>query len=378
VNRKEVRHKAVGKHAPGVYYSERVGGKKTYEVRHPETRRWETVGPRLDAAKARVAELTVATYRGGVVADPTMTVADLIVGWQEARDVAPRTAETQDAHVRLYVLPRWGRVKVRDVGKVGIASWLRDVKGVSGSELSEGSKAGLLATLRSIMEHAVDTDVVGVNPCKQIARGKKPRQSKPEERILRPGELEQVLAACDRFPWLRDIIMGTLYGALRLGEVCGLKWGDVDFEAGTITVARSRSKDGKRFGPTKGKNVVALPLVPEFAKMLRPLYLAARDKSPDAPVFPNGIGGHRQPRDVQRAWGKARRYAGLSTEPRALTFHDLRHTAISRLANQPGAIMPHVQAFARHANFDTTQGYIHPVGESTDWIEQASVALSFA
>jgi integrase len=104
------------------------------------------------------------------------------------------------------------------------------------------------------------------------------------------------------------------------------------------------------------------------------LKIAAADKSPDAPVFTNTLGGYRRYRDVQGAFVKARRYAGLSDEPRALRFHDLRHTSISMLANMPGADMMQVQAFARHATLVTTLGYTHKV-EKPEWSDTVGEAF---
>ena len=81
---------------------------------------------------------------------------------------------------------------------------------------------------------------------------------------------------------------------------------------------------------------------------------------------------------ADKGQGKARRYARLSTEPRAFRFHDLRHSAITALANAPGAVLPEVQAFARHATLATTLGYVHriPGTDREAWSEQAGTALA--
>ena len=75
--------------------------------------------------------------------------------------------------------------------------------------------------------------------------------------------MEKLLAACERFAWLRDMVRMTLYGALRLGEVCGLEWGDIDFDAGRITVRQQLRKDGHSTGATKGGKVQSIPMSPQ-------------------------------------------------------------------------------------------------------------------
>ncbi len=83
-------------------------------------------------------------------------------------------------------------------------------------------------------------------------------------------------------------------------------------------------------------------------------------------VFRNRAGGSKQPRDVQRAFTKARDRAALpATEDGPVVFHSLRHTGISRLANHAAIPLVHVRDFARHSDLATTQGYVHRIESTT-------------
>jgi integrase len=373
---KPVRHKPTK--VTGIYYSVNAKGRKTFECRYTDStgkRVYEAVGT-FEQAKARLAEVTGRKFKGEVVVNVNTTVAELIEGWRAIRDAKPRSRESEERNIRLHIAPRWARVKTREVSKVAIQEWLRGIERQDGKPgpLNDGTKALVLSTFSSILDYGVDAGALAVNPVKTLGRKAKPRQGKIEARILQPGEFEALIAACERFPWLRDIILASLYGGLRLGEVCGLQWADVDFERNKLIVRRQLGKDGN-LGTPKGGMVAEIDLLPELRKLLLELKMAARDKSSGAPVFTNKFGGYRQPRDVQRAFQKARLYARLSAEPRALRYHDLRHTAISRLANVPGAVLPEVQRFARHASLVTTMGYIHHIENGT-WVEQAATALA--
>jgi integrase len=90
----------------------------------------------------------------------------------------------------------------------------------------------------------------------------------------------------------------------------------------------------------------------------------------EEPIIQTKLGRHRDARAIQRAFDKARQYAALSEEPRSLRFHDLRHTMISRLANQPGARMPWVQKQARHSDMATTLKYVHEI-EDEEYVAAA-------
>jgi integrase len=375
---KPVRHKPTK--VTGIYYSTDAKGRKRFEVRYTDSngRRVYEVAGTFEAAKARLAEVTGKKVKGEVVANSAATVGELIEGWQTARDVKPSTAATYDAIIRRRVLPRWKNVRVREVTRAAITEWLRGLRREDGREgpLGDGTKRLILAVFSEVMAHAVNAEVILVNPVGTPARRAKPRPTKLLDRILGPGEFEALLEACGKRQWLKDVLVVTLHQALRLGEVLALRWKDVDFgdgNEGRLTVRQAVDKDGS-FGTPKGGVAAEIPLMPEARRVLVRLWMAA-GRPQDGPVFTNRYGGYLRYRDVQRAFVQVRTRAKLSTEPRAFRFHDLRHSAISRLANAPGAVFPEVQRFARHATLATTLLYVHRI-DNAEWAEQAATALA--
>jgi integrase len=364
----------------GIYRRNDSTGKpgKTFYVRYTNSdgkRTFEVAGS-WEAAKHRLAEVQGRISKGESVRDTSRTVESLIDSWREARQVKPRTAETQDAHVRLYILGPLGRMRVRDVTRAVVLRWLAGLTRHDKKEgpLAPGTKALVLASLSSILDHAVQDDLISVNPCKALGRKQKPRQAKRAPRIASPDEIEALIAACGRTPWLRPIIRLAVLTGLRLGEVCGLDWQDVDFDRDVIVVRQQYGKDGRIGSPKSGRVSEEVPLVPEAATLLRKHYLASPKKATDAPVFLNKVGGRRRPNEVERAYVKARRKSGISAEPRTLTFHDLRHTFASVLVDA-GVPLADVQGYARHADLATTYLYVHRV-EKEAALEQAAAALA--
>jgi integrase len=250
-----------GRSAPGgrrpwlaFYWSETAKG-KVFEVRHPHNaegkRLYEVVGPRLDEAKARAREIHGdATPR---VSSVGLTLNDVVEAWKEVRQVRPRSEESYDAHLRLYLVPRFGRVKIRDIQRDDITAWLNGLQGKRGP-LSSGTKRMIFSTLRVVLDHAVYMGALGVNPVKQIRTKDRPKPSESRRRVLNPDEEMRLLAHCEPFPWLRPIITVALYQALRLGEVLGLQWGDVDFASRKLTVRHSLAPD-KTARPDEGREV---------------------------------------------------------------------------------------------------------------------------
>jgi integrase len=154
----------------------------------------------------------------------------------------------------------------------------------------------------------------------------------------------------------------ALNEALRLGEVLGLSWDDVDFPAGKLHVRHSLGRD-RQLGPPKGGKAATIELTPPARAALLEL---RQDSDGSGLVFTNRTGGARQHRDVQRAYEKACDRAALpETDDGPVVFHSLRHTGISRLANHPAIPLVHVRDFARHADLATTQGYVHKIEDET-------------
>jgi integrase len=343
------RHVPVKGHR-GIYWSGTERNKR-FEIRYTDgtgKRRFEVVGSRLDEAKARLAEVTVARQRGERVTRATMTFAGAVEEWRTVRNIKRATAEAYDRAIRLHLMPRFGRTRVSDIDTIALRSWLLRLERESG--LASSTQAHILATMSVILGHAVEAGALSANPVKSLSRRVKPRPTKLPARILSPEEERKLLASCGRRRWMISLIQVTLLAGLRLGEVCGLQWDDVDLAAGKLHIRHNLSKDGRTLGTPKG-GPATIDLHPEVRRILVELRMAAR---PGCEYVFTGRGGQRkQPRDIQRAWGQIIKRAGLTEEPRRL-----------RLANAPGVALPRVKEYLRHANIQTTMGYIHRVEDA--------------
>lgn len=354
--------------ATHIYWSRRADGTKVFEVRHPRNakgqRPYEVVGTRLDEAKARARQV----YGDGAprVTSVGLTLADVIAHWRDGRRVRPGTASSYDGCLRRYIEPRFGPVRVRDIDQVSILVWLNGLQGESGP-LSSGTKKLILSVLDTVLQWALDPlGAIAVNPVRQLDQRHKPRQGQPRRRILSPDEEARLLAYCAPFPWLRPIVTVALHQALRLGEVLGLMWEDVDFAAGKLHVRRSLDRE-LRLGPCKAQSeddfARGKGKLIELTPVAREALLELRSEGSSGLIFRNGRGNPRR-HDVSRAFRKARERAALPvTEEGQVVFHSLRHTGISRLANHPAIPLVHVRDFARHSDLATTQGYVHRIDD---------------
>ncbi len=155
---------------------------------------------------------------------------------------------------------------------------------------------------------------------------------------MTPTEVAALLSAATR-DRLEALYVAAVHTGLRRGELLGLKWTDVDLDAGTLSVQRSLDKDGT-FNPPKRKNSRrTITLTARAAEALRDhrarqneerLRLGSLWEDRNL-VFPNQV---EKPMNADnlyhRGFKPLLQKAGLS----GFTFHSLRHTCATLLVSK--------------------------------------------
>jgi integrase len=201
-----------------------------------------------------------------------------------------------------HIKQRLGRRKVRELDRNAITTWLAGLKRQDGRDgpLASGTRRLILATLKVVLRHAVETGALATVP--KLPRGRTPKPSESRRRVLTPDEEARLLAYCAPFPWLAPVITVATHEALRLGEVLALQWEDVDFTQNKLRVRHSLDR-ARNLGPTKGGKAATIELTP----LAREALLELRGEAASGFVFRNSEGRPRDLHDVQRAFRKARR-----------------------------------------------------------------------
>jgi len=346
---------------PHVYRTDTVYGPRWY-WRTPKNERGTRPYIRAASEQDAIEQAARAHTLGEAAPDKTYKMARVVEEWRKDRapQLKPRTRESYERAIRQRILPAFGRMPVRDIRRVHIDRWLKGMKRLDGRDgpLDDGTRAFHYAVLRALLQHAMFLDALTVMP--SLPRGTAPRQStESRKRILTEPELEALLESFGRRAWMVPMVHVALAGALRLGEVCGLRWEDLDFKRNRVKVARNLGKDGI-IGLPKGGREAEIQMTDRVKKTLAPLYMAA-GRPAEGWVFQNTLGGTRQPRDVQRAFSQAAAEAGLE----GVSMHSLRHTGISRYANAHGMDLARAVEFARHSDAKVTLTYLHKVEDET-------------
>jgi integrase/recombinase XerC len=232
------------------------------------------------------------------------------------------------------------------------ASLLRGYLGQLHKKNKKSSLARKIATLRSCFKYAQKKGWIVENPAAQM---RTPKIEKTIPPFLSEKETEVLLEdpVLEDLHRLRDQAMLELFYAsgLRLGELTGLDWGDIDFSLGLVSVLGKGSKE--RLVPVGKKALQALERYRQaLAGNAERSGFQIRNKKA---VFLNHRGERLSDRSVARRLKQRVLEAQLSP---AISPHALRHSFATHLLNA-GADLRIVQELLGHKTLSTTQKYTH-------------------
>jgi integrase len=250
--------------------------------------------------------------------------------------------ETKASILRLHLGPAFNTLKLAEVSLARIEAYkaqkLRE-------QLSPKTINNHLTVLHKLLETARDWDELVVVP-----RVKWMKVPEKEARFLDFEEADALVrAASDRW---RPLITFGLRTGLRVGEVMGLRWCDVDLKRGRIVVRQAISRG--RVGTPKSGKSREVELSNQTVELLRSIRHLRGEH-----VFCREDGRALTNQTIKSALRSACRRAGLPM----VHWHTLRHTFASHLV-MLGAPMSAVQRLLGHSKINTTNRYAHLAPES--------------
>lgn len=348
---------------------------------------WETIGPSKREAERAERERRRAAFRGEWLAPSRLTLDQYGRKWLSRRDpgrvaadgrrmartrLQPSTFEQYASVLERHVFPRLGTRPLASLRTADIDALIHDLEAEG---RAPGTVRNVIVPLRKMLADAVRQGLLIANPASNadlppaqdfIGQEIRPEHAdairdaltelaKPDP--LRAGEPDLF------FAHLFDVALAT---GLRLGELRALRWCDVDFERSLIRVELAYSgRTLKR--PKTDAGIRPIPLFPSAEAALREVAARAFARgrfADDQLVFPTERGTPLDGSNFNHAvWSRALRRAGLGEWivdgngkrrwRNRYRFHDLRHTAVSRLVAE-GADVKLVQAVAGHSKSSLT------------------------
>lgn len=261
------------------------------------------------------------------------------------------------------LLPAFGDQRLEEIDVFAAERWRMSL-------VAEGLSAATINSNRwqaaAIYKRAARVWGITVNPFALLDR--QPVRTSLDYTILQPDE---VLLLASHAADQQDAALFTTaaFTGLRLGELRGLRWSDLDFGSRLIHVRRAYVRGA--FKSPKSGRVRSVPLIDQVIPPLD--RLSTRDLFTDAEnlVFVNDVGEPIDDSALRRRFTKALSATGL---PR-LRLHDLRHSYCSMAVR--AWRLDEVKAFAGHADIAMTMRYVHHV-PAHDAADRLSAVVSAA
>lgn len=204
------------------------------------------------ATKAEAYKAGVAAYNdflhGNIgITSERVTLKDFMSAWLDnvvTANVKPSSLQTYRFNFHNQIAPYLGDVKVQELTPAMLDEWMRKL-------LQDGLAKNTLSAIHALIHNALDyavypAQLISSNPVSYIKIPKNAPKNVVKRTIITP---EQFSALLEKYPFGTPFYIPLLllyHTGMRLGEVLGLSWSDVDFTKKLITVQRQMTYLGKR------------------------------------------------------------------------------------------------------------------------------------
>lgn len=274
-------------------------------------------------------------------------------GKRQGEPMKPLTKKYTMARLRHHVVPLLGRKRLTEIGAAEIERFFRDVengKTVKNEKTGprtriivkggSGAARKVFRDFSAVLSFAKRFSLIESNPCEKAVVKK---TDNARTRFLSLDELRRFGAACDALeqeganPKALNIARLWALTGCRRQEIVELKWAEVDFDSGLITL-----DDTKTGQSTRPLPIAAIALLRSIGRVDGTDY-----------VFPADTGDSFF-QGTKTIWQKIIKRAGLP----GVTPHTLRHT-VGAIATSNGEALALTGAILGHANLRSTMIYAH-------------------
>ena len=252
------------------------------------------------------------------------------------------TKVTYEGYLNKWILPRWQQYSLARISAGEVELWLRSLP------LARSSCAKIRNLMSVIFNHAMRYEIFDRNPIRLVRQSAK-RKKIPV--VLSASEVQRLIAALALRE--RTLVLLDFGTGLRMSELFGLKWADVNFQANEISITRSIVM--QVIGPCKTEaSQKPIPLDPYLAEALQIWRQHTKYRAPHNWIFASSATKGRRP-----YWGQCimRRFirpaavqVGINQH---IGWHTFRHT-YSSLLRATRADIKVMQELLRHASSRVT------------------------
>ncbi len=282
----------------------------------------------------------------------------------------PSTYRGYERAVEKHIVPAFGERPLHLLRREDVK---RLIAKLTADGMARGTIQNCLVPLKAAYHQAMEDGLVTLNPAARLGRLlRASRERREHMQPLTREELSTLLkVAQERYPILYPVLLCAVRTGLRLGELIGLQWGDVDFRGGFLEVRRGVVL--RQVTSTKSRKIRRVDMSRQLQETLqglkevRQLEAMSRGQVLSPWVFLSPEGERWDDRNLRRGWYRLLEVA----EIRQVRFHDLRHTYASHLCEQ-GAPPKYVQEQLGHSSIQVTMdiySHLFPSG-NRGWVDK--------
>ena len=261
--------------------------------------------------------------------------------------------------IRNYIAPHLGNIPLKFLKTDSIQAWINMLiqRGLGAKTIRNAYN-----NLNAALKKAVVLRMLAYNPCEGAVL---PKLKRPKINVYSPADIQAALKAAYGTSIFLPMALALLTG-MRRGEICALKWKNVDFEKKQIYVCENRvhgEKEVVEKAPKSEAGNRTIPMSGELTKILgvarMQYYIDAAEYGPGFRdmdyVICNGNGTPYHPDSLTKRW---RRFLQTSNLP-YIRFHDLRHSNATVLMAS-GVNPKTVQQLLGHSDVSITVNVRNP------------------
>lgn len=337
----------------GRYIKERIGGKAKYAAVYART--YREVKRKLEEAKLELKKKKPSSAMDG-------KLSEIGPKWLSEVSVSLKESSTNKYEdiLRCYILPEFGEYKLSEITNQQLIEFVNSML-ANGGMKSQGLKPAMVAEILSVLNgirvYAMKRDyaVAFSTECIRL------KQEKKEIRVFSLEEEEQLLRYLQENMDLTALgILVSLFTGIRVGELCALKWDDINLRDKRMYVSRTMQRirvDGaegktevKILEPKSSSSIRIIPLPEIIMEPLEQFHV------PGTYLLTGDSTRYIEPRTMQNRFKKILVSCGI----RDANFHATRHTFATRCI-ELGFDIKSLSELLGHASVAITMNrYVHP------------------
>lgn len=255
--------------------------------------------------------------------------------------------------INRYIIPRFGHVRLNEINKTNIENFISDI---SESKLSKRTIRNIIILLKSCLFSAIEKKLVNIRNLESIIFS-----VKHVNKIKILSDSEQRALVNSIYNHLNHKTIGILIclnTGIRIGEICGLQWKNIDLKNKIIyirkTVQRISLKKGTKMIINTPKTKTSFREIPISNTLLK--ILKTLDNSQQDVYFLTNKDKYLEPRAYRKFFRKFLEKSNIAE----IKFHALRHTFATRCIEH-GIEYKLLAEILGHSSIDTTLNlYVHP------------------